>query len=188
MPLRGYIRPFLQLLLTVILISAGSMSVYAKHDSAVAALEERCNASMKNFNYRQLGADASRLLKLLKGKSPHSWEVGYANLFKGVSVMMGDNGSEAYPYLDRALEAGRVTGNDSLVALALNSLGIYEANVNANLYLAQRYFMQSSEAADKVGYTNVKNGVKSNLAEVAAMLDDTGGIKYASWSYNNAVA
>ncbi len=174
-------------LLFVLSLTTGMQRAFASNERRIAELQQRCISSMTSFNYHQLGVDASLMLRLLDESQQESRESGYANLYKGVAVMMGENATEARGYLDKALDTGWAVNNDSLVALTLNSLGIYEANVNSNLYLAQRYFIQSGEVADRCGFTLMKNGTRSNLASVAAELNDTTGITYAMESYRDAL-
>ena len=55
--------------------------------------------------------------------------------------------SAAAENLRKAIEIGEKIENDTILSTAYNSLGIYEASVTRNLFLAQRYFYKSRQHA-----------------------------------------
>lgn len=101
--------------------------------------------------------------------------------------MMLKDASIAADNLRRAIEIGNKVNNDTILSTAYNSLGIYEASVTRNLYLAQRYFFKSRQHARDGKYSRIERSIGSNLAELAIELNDTSGIKYAQECYDYGV-
>ena len=95
--------------------------------------------------------------------------------------------SAAADNLRKAIEIGEKIGNDTILSTAYNSLGIYEASVTRNLFLAQRYFYKSRQHAVEAKYSRIERSIGSNLAELAIELNDTSGIKYARECYDYGV-
>lgn len=105
--------------------------------------------------------------------------LAYAHFYKGAAQMMIGKGAPAQFSLVKAREKSMKVNDDTLTALVLNSLAIYEGSVNGNMFVAQRYFMESPRYADKSHYETIKAGIYGNLSEVALAQKDSSGIKYS---------
>lgn len=103
----------------------------------------------------------------------------WGNYFKGIALLFHTNDSIAHQYLTRAWELGIQLKNDSIVALALNNLGIYEITNNLNHAEAQQYFFLSYQHADDSGFEDLKQYVACNLAQLGMIENDISGINYS---------
>ncbi|MDE5877101.1 MAG: helix-turn-helix domain-containing protein [Muribaculaceae bacterium] len=122
------------------------------------------------------------------GEREHNKRVlGYGYGYLGSAQLMIGETNQASENLHRAIEIGETINNDTILSTAYNSLGIYEASVTRNLYLAQRYFYKSRQHARDGKYSRIERSIGSNLAELAIELNDTSGLQYAQECYDYGV-
>ena len=163
----------LLLLLTLNVIASGS-----EGKKSIAQLRKECGNELYHLNYRHVDSLSTILMQRSEADGDKRM-IAYANFYKGASQMMLGKGAIAQISLVKAREMTMEVGDDTLTALVLNSLAIYEGSVNANMYVAQRYFLESLRYAEKSHYETIKGGIYGNLSEVAILLKDTTGIKYS---------
>jgi AraC-like DNA-binding protein len=151
----------------------------------VDALIHQCGKLGEELNYKELSACSMELLNAAK-KSGDKRAESYANYYFGTSKLMIGQNKQSKAYLERANNIALTTDDDSLKALTYNTLGIYEATVTLNMYIAQQYFLKSLRIANKCGYIEMSASVYGNLSELAADQQDVTGLKYAIACYNLA--
>lgn len=146
-------------------------------------LRQLCARQLNDFEYSKLHATSQRYLRVATaGEDKRS--MGYANFYYGAALLYRGNMKASMPYLKKASALGKEIGNDSIMALSLNTLGIYEVSANMNIYVAQRYFLESLAHAKNARMEQFKSAVYGNLAEIALIQQDSTGIKYALNCYN----
>lgn len=131
-----------------------------------------CSDLQKKHDFQKTYTLSKEYLTLAREANSKA-EEGYAKFYLGVAEVFLGKTKEGENHLKEALRAGEDTKDDHLIGLALNSLGIFEANVNTNYYLAQHYFLRS------LNYARTEASASSNLANLAALLNDTTGTKYS---------
>ena len=182
----GYFIAYHQVLLCFLIILiflSVSLSVYGNahyHSVSKNELIEKCEEALSIRDYTSLGYYASSLL--LDTETDKSGNDYACSLFyKGISEVFSDNPKQGISCLMDAKSLAEKNCNDTLTGKILNCLGIYEAKVNANYYLAQHYLLKSLE------YPGGKGGAYSNLAQIARLQKDTSGIQYARKCYEYGV-
>lgn len=173
--------------LSISLIILSVPLLFAASDSRSGeSLIKKCNDLTDRYDYANLLRAAQDLLAAgEREKNERILAYGHVNL-GGAQLMAGDS-KEARENLHAAISIGEKIGNDTLLSIAYNTLGIYEANVGRNLYLAQRYFYKSRHHAKEACYSRIERSIGSNLAELAIEMNDTSGIKYARECYDYGV-
>lgn len=76
--------------------------------------------------------------------------------------------------------------NDSLSALALNSLGLLEGFFAGNYSIGQSYFLNSLERSKRAGFQRLCSTIYGNLSELAMLQADTTGLRWAKMAYSLA--
>ncbi|MBD5208160.1 MAG: helix-turn-helix transcriptional regulator [Bacteroidales bacterium] len=182
----GYFIAYHQVVLCFLIILiflSVSLSVYGNahyHSVSKNELIEKCEEALSIRDYTSLGYYASSLL--LDTETDKSGNDYACSLFyKGISEVFSDNPKQGISCLMDAKSLAEKNCNDTLTGKILNCLGIYEAKVNANYYLAQHYLLKSLE------YPGGKGGAYSNLAQIARLQKDTSGIQYARKCYEYGV-
>ena len=137
---------------------------------------------MYRYDYKGLGEPALKLIKLAE-KMGDKDDLAHGNLAYAVHNLINGDSEKVEPYLKKATELATETGNDSILAAALNSMGVYEAMVHSNLYVAQRYFTRALHDAQKIKKYRLECSIYNNLAQVSLLLKDPEGIKYAKSCY-----
>lgn len=144
----------------------------------IAQLRAECGQELYQLNYSRVDSLADILLRQAE-REDNKRLLAYANFYKGAAQMMLGKGSASQYSLVKAREMSMQVNDDTLTALVFNSLAIYEGSVNGNMFVAQRYFMESLRYADKSHYETIKAGIYGNLSEVALAQKDSTGIKYS---------
>lgn len=173
MKLTNIIKPLATLCLALLLTSALSGG---KSGMAEASLWQKASKAMEDYDY-----DAAMLYSalILQDSKASEHDKTYATFYIGASKLFTGRGKESGKTLQEALAQARRIGNDSVVSLALNSLGIWQATVWSNLFVAQQYFLESLDYAHRCRFEAQVGVVCGNLAEVAENQHDTGGLRYA---------
>ena len=172
-------------LLLLFIINGFFLGCAADQNNGNSLIKE-CIALSDKFDYSALYKSAERLIA--EGKRCHDDRLlGYGYVYLGGAQLMVKEAAKAAENLHCAIEMGKKLGNDTILSTAYNSLGIYEASVTCNLYLAQRYFYKSRQCARDAKYQRIEKSIGSNLAELAIELNDTTGIKYALECYDYGV-
>lgn len=163
---------------TLLLVAVTATAVGRNPKKSTDQLKAECGKELYHRNHQHVDSLATLLLQ--RGEQENDKHIlAYANFYRGAARMMLGKGSTAQYSLIKAREMAMQINDDTLTALVLNSLAIYEGSVNANMFVAQRYFMESLRYADKSHYETIKAGIYGNLSEVALVQKDTTGIKYS---------
>lgn len=150
------------------------------------ALRLQCQSLVDSFDYSLLKQKAAELLNAgIRTNDTRLCAWGYTYL--GGAQLFGGESNKAENTIKRGIAEAEKIKNDTILASAYNTLGIYEATAQHNLYLAQRYFLKSRQYAHDCGYTRVEMSMGSNLAELAIELRDTAGFTYAKECYDYGV-
>ena len=146
-------------------------------------LRRQCAESYNNLDYTRAKITAAKLLDVASRRGDRL-NMGYANMYIGAADLFTGRLKQAMPRLDKAMDLGRETGDDTLMALACNVAGIYEISANLNAYTAQHYFLESLGYSKKARFDGLLGSIYGNLASVSLMQGDTTGINYARECYN----
>ena len=176
-------RRILQTALKLLTLLLLCQPVYAGEASRLRAECINCVAS---FDYVQLATKGQALVEVAK-KEGDQLSLGYAYYCLGVMHLNTGKGALCKQEYDKALDISRRVKSDSLAAITMTGLGIYEASVNANLYVAQYYFQQALQACQRCNFQKQRDGLYINLAQLASEQNDTTGLKYALTAYNESV-
>lgn len=164
---------------------AQASSTQISHARKAEMLYDQCRKELQKFEYGKVEKLATAMLD--ESREAHDKRLmGYSHLYRGIGVMMSSNSAKAARDLKIALKIGEITSNDTLCMRALNALGIFEANVNSNLHLAQRRFLKSRDLASTLDIPSMYCSTSSNLAEISRQLEDTAGYRYAYDSFIKA--
>ncbi len=146
----------------------------------IEELRLNCSSAMERRDFKTVRKMAKEMydLTLLDSKSDAH---GNACFYLGASELFVADSEKGADLLRKALEISEINHNDSLTGKVYNCLGIYEAKVNANYYLAQQYFLRSLE------YPDMNGSVYSNLAQLARLQKDTTGMEYARKCYQYGI-
>ena len=159
-----------------------SLLSFSNDKDSINFLRQQCAIDMSRYDYNSLGDPALKLLRMAE-KSGSKDDLAYGNLVYGIHNLFNGDPDKVERYLKKATELANETGNDSILAIGLNSLGVYEAMVHSNLYVAQRYFTRALHDAQKIKKYRLECSIYNNLAQVSLLLKDAEGIKYARSCY-----
>ncbi len=138
----------------------------------IEKLRLNCSSAMERRDFKTVRKIANEMYDLTLQDSNSSAH-GNACFYLGASELFVADSEKGADLLRKALEISETNHNDSLTGKVYNCLGIYEAKVNANYYLAQQLFLRSLE------YPDMNGSVYSNLAQLARLQKDTTGMAYA---------
>lgn len=145
-------------------------------------LQAQCGRTLDKFDYTTLTKQANTFLRKASDDGDRRY-VAYAHFYMGAACLFTNRGDDAAMHLGEARRMGTDLGNDSIVALALNSIAIHEATANNNLYLAQWYFTEALKHAKKTHFNRLEGSVYGNLCTITQIQKDTTGIQYARECY-----
>lgn len=143
-----------------------------------AALKEKCYSTTVNANHRGTILFSEQLLSKAR-EADNLYFQGYALYYLGMSNVFIGNNDNGKKQLDESWALSEKIGNDTLKLSILNAYGVYEANAHNNLALAQQFFFKGLEYAVKIKDRYRQSLIECNLCEIAALRNDTTGIKYA---------
>ena len=141
-----------------------------------------CTEHVAKLDYSALRRDIPVLMRCAK-QEHDDVAMGYAYYSLGTMHLNSGQAKKAKIEYDKALDLSRRCKHDSLMSITLCGLGIYEASINSNLYVAQYYFQQALQAAIRCGLRQQIDGIYINLANLASEQKDTAGLKYALVAY-----
>ena len=170
----------LKIMLVLLSVSQAMYGDTLSSSFAEKSLRDKCEEALSRRDYTGLGHHASALLKVTEIDTV-GIDHAYGLYYKGISEVFSDNPGQGGTCLIEAKGIAEENGDDILIGKILNCLGIYEAKVNANYYLAQHYLLKSLE------YPGGRGGAYSNLAQIARLQKDTSGIQYARKCYEYGV-
>ena len=164
----------------LVLSLLGPMLAFASKQKTdvMAVLYESCKSAADKFDYHREFDLAQQLLTIAEEQNNLDFQTR-ALFFLGTSKLFTGKSETAINDLQQCLRLSEEIKNDSLTALAYNSLAIYEGMVNNNLNISQRYLLLAKEHAQKVNYEHLINSIYNNLSEIARQQDDPQGEEYA---------
>lgn len=162
--------------LLIVIILIGCFTIFGESSVTAEELRQMCSEAMKKRDFPKT-LSLAKDLRERSIKSKDERMLGNADFYLGSSeLFLGDTESGIY-HLNEARSIAEKYDNDTLLGRALNSLGIYEASVNSNYYLAQHYLLQSLDCYDMEG------SASANLANIALLQNDTSGVHFAMRTY-----
>ncbi|MBR1475462.1 MAG: helix-turn-helix domain-containing protein [Muribaculaceae bacterium] len=167
------------------LVGCDRVAVSSRQDQ-LDTLMYRCATTINRFDYTTL-YDLSRLYLAEADHAGDKRHEAYAHFYLGAACLYSNRPDSAIAELQAAREMGQELSNDTIVTLALNSIGIHEATANNNLYLAQWYFTESLKHAKQCEYTKIEGSIYGNLCSIAQIQNDTTMIGYARECYEFGV-
>lgn len=176
---------YITLLLASLYIFSGT-GAYAQAGAdrqlSAAALWEDCERARSLCHYDTLLTLSTRL-QSLASESGNERYAPYALFYQGLARLFTGQKDEAMRSLGEAFETAEEAGNDSVLALVTNAMGIYHAMTENNNFVAQQYFFRSLEYAEKSHYEQVKGRVYGNLLILTHADNDTTGLENAQNIY-----
>ncbi len=185
-PLARLYRSLPKALVAIAIVISSLCSIAASGRKSAYQLKEECTWLIDHFDHKNLPARANELLKAAKKEKNQLLE-GYAYSYLGGAQLFNGNSEGIFDMLNRSVEIANKLNNDTLLSIAYNTLGIYEATIEGNLHLAQRYFLKSRHSSQNAKYDRISRSIGSNLAEISILLKDTAGIKYALECYEYGI-
>lgn len=169
------------LVLVTALTSCNRMGI-SSHDAQLDTLQQQCAGTINRFDYNLLYNQAGNYLDnaTTRGDKRHE---AYAHFYLGAACLFSNRLDSAINQLQLARKLATELDNDTIMSLALNSIGIHEATANNNLYLAQWYFTESLKHAKQCNYTKIEGSIYGNLCSIAQLQNDTTMIGYARECY-----
>lgn len=147
------------------------------------SLKRECSQAIDRFDYNTLHTLSAQYSEVAASEGDER-HMAYAHFYQGASCLYTNKLDTAISELQLSRNIASQIGNDSVMALSLNSIGIHEATSNNNLYLAQWYFTESLKHAKKSDYIKLEGTIYGNLCTIAQMQNDTTLIEYAYECYN----
>lgn len=174
------------ILLFCFLLTATMLQAKAKQPTATKEtnlLLDQCERQRIKSDYAAL-AQSSRALVSSARHDGNERGVAYGLFYQGLSDLFLGAGSQAEKTLNMALEKGRELNNDSIGALAMNALGIYQAQVANNSFLAQQMFFKALQLAERAPYEQLANRIYGNMLILGNSSRDTTGLSNARRIYD----
>ena len=175
-------------MLRFILLILGSLCIHflavgaAHQQDILNDLYLKCQSAAEKFDYHKEYKYSEELLKLARESKNKDYEAR-ALLFYGTSKLFTGKSENAQQDLLNGLQLSKDLKNDSLTALAYNSLAIYEGMVNSNLNISQNYLLQARDYALKSKYETLIGSIYNNLSEIARKQEDPNGVEYGLRQY-----
>ncbi len=169
-------------MLTSLLIVSGCHRVPKSSQDRLESLHHQCEVVLDDFDYSTLDTLSLRYMEGASrfGDKRH---LAFAHFYRGATCLYTNRLDTAIAELQFCKDFANQINNDSIIALALNSIGIYEATANNNMYLAQWYFTESLKHAKQSDYTRLECTIYCNLCTLANLQNDTSMMGYARESY-----
>lgn len=177
-----HIFPLFTLILVLALYSAPDLHAQASDAKKIQELIKECSRLSKQFNYTEIEKPAQELLELGKKNNDEIAEL-HGNLYLGQVDLVRGDGQKALPFFKQALVLAERNNEEPVICALYNSLGVYEASVNVNPYLAQYYFLKSQDLAKKTNNKRQEIVLNVNLAELSIQRKDPNGLVYALQGY-----
>ena len=151
-------------------------------DVQLDKMHTTCEEMLDKFDYEGLTKQSAKYVEQAV-KHGDKRNQAYAYFYAGAAALFSNKTTQANDFLSKARKISTDIGNDSLMALSLNSTGIYEATANMNMYLAQWYFLESLKHAKRSDYVKLEGSIYGNMCTIAQMQKDTTVIGYAQECY-----
>lgn len=167
--------------LTILMVFTTCLGGWCENaEPSLSELRQMCSDALKKRDFHKTRELATTLReRTLADKDDRT--LGAADFFLGAAELFLGDSESGILYLNEARHIAEKYNNDTLLGKTLNCLGIYEANVNSNYYLAQHYLLQSLDCYDMEG------SASTNLAHIALLQNDTSGMHYARRAYEYGV-
>lgn len=144
-----------------------------------------CEESMARADYEHAEIMAHRLLEY--GEKTHSDRLrSFANAYIGAFYMSRGRIEEGVKMLDEAREWAEENKNDSVMAIALNGLGIRYAMADNNLVVALKFFNDAKIHAEKASMPLLRLRIENNVIQSAIIRNDTTMLDYAVSCFDEA--
>lgn len=125
-------------------------------------LEQKCEEARSLSQYPIMETCAKQLAEQARLNSDQR-SLAYAQFYYGLALLFQGHASEAITKLDEAEQIAKQIGQDSVLALAMNTRGIYYITIQNNNLLAQECFNNSLDLAKKAHFADLQMRVRGNL-------------------------
>ena len=115
-------------MLTSLLIASGCHRVTKSSQDRLESLHHQCEVTLDDFNYGTLDTLS---LRYMEGASRYGDKrhLAFAHFYRGATCLYTNRLDTAIAELQFCKDFANQINNDSIIALALNSIGIYEAPI-----------------------------------------------------------
>lgn len=125
-------------------------------------LEQKCEQARSLSQYPVMETCAKQLIEEARHHSDLRSEA-YAQFYYGLSLLFQGHASDAISKLDEADRIATQIGQDSVLALSMNTRAIYYVTIQNNNLLAQECFFKSLDLAKKANFRDLQIRVQGNL-------------------------
>lgn len=150
---------------------------------SIDSLIIQCEKNMLITDYETAKHNALLLSEISETYSNKRGQA-YSNAYLGALNVLDGNLEKAKDQLENARNYATDSGNDTILGLAFNGLGIYYIIAENNRFLGQRYFYRGLQHADKAGDRLLKYRIKNNIVQAVVLHRDTSMLEYTIDCYN----
>lgn len=151
--------------LIIYILCASFLPVFASPKTGKLPIEvlfQQCEEARSLSQYENLKTISQDLITQAQEEHDKRAET-YAHFYQGLSLLFLGHAEESQDMLDKATQLAEQNGNDSVMALVMNTKGIYQAMMENNKFVAQQFFFKSLELAKKAKHEDLQMRVRGNL-------------------------
>lgn len=145
-----YMRQKYAYLIIVLLLGTAILSIWSAPDDVASAqqLYSRCVSLLFKERHADLVHTATALVS--KSQQEHNRKLeGYGWFYHGAGCLYGGKAKDGNKSLHKALNIANELKDDSLQAITLNTIGVYEVMTKRNNFIGQHYFLKAIEHAKR---------------------------------------
>lgn len=137
--------------------------------------------------YKNLEQTSSSLIAEA-GKTKDKNALSYAYFYNGLAKLFLGQVEKSLEMLNNAESVSSQIKNDSVMALVMNTRGIYYALVQNKDFVAQQFFFKSLELAKSAGHEDLQYRVRGNLLTLSHSMNDSVSYENAKEVYEYGIA
>lgn len=163
---------------------AGEVVCHAQTLSDDRLIDE-CEESMARADHKRAEMLARKLLES-GARTNSDRSNAFAKAYLGSFNVSRGKLKEGFQMLNNATDWAKEEKNDTVMAIALNGLGIYYVMAENNMVLALKYMNEAKAHADKAKTPMLRFRIECNVVQAAIIRNDTTMLDYAVGSFEEA--
>lgn len=175
---------FRQLFVLLCVMIAGEEVCHAQTLSDDRLIDE-CEESMARADHKRAEMLARKLLES-GARTNSDRSNAFAKAYLGSFNVSRGKLKEGFQMLNNATDWAKEEKNDTVMAIALNGLGIYYVMAENNMVLALKYMNEAKAHADKAKTPMLRFRIECNVVQAAIIRNDTTMLDYAVGSFEAA--
>lgn len=148
-------------------------------------LIDECEESMARADHQRAEMLARKLLES-GARTNSDRSNAFAKAYLGSFNVSRGKLKEGFQMLNNATDWAKEEKNDTVMAIALNGLGIYYVMAENNMVLALKYMNEAKAHADKAKTPMLRFRIECNVVQAAIIRNDTTMLDYAVGSFEAA--